>query len=158
MLARCAIPLGALLRSKPMIKLINQPLLSVRTGMYVMHTSRSGCSIRCQIFRTFRYFVKVVYSVTYLTLTSYKCDIHLSPSHDAFHPLSCIAFRQTQLFLRCKVSCFIFATTPSYPPFFLSLFLSLSLSLSPSLPLSLSLSLSLSLPLSHFPPIHSLIR
>ena len=34
MLARCSIPLGALLRSKPMIKLTNQPLLSVRTGQY----------------------------------------------------------------------------------------------------------------------------
>lgn len=37
MLARCALPLGTLLRSKPILKLNNQPLLSVRTGEIVAH-------------------------------------------------------------------------------------------------------------------------
>ena len=36
MLARCGIPLGALLRSKPVIKILNQPLISVRTGTYAV--------------------------------------------------------------------------------------------------------------------------
>jgi len=37
MLARCTVPLSALLKSKPLIRLTNQPLISVRTGEITAH-------------------------------------------------------------------------------------------------------------------------
>ena len=37
MLARCSIPLSALLKSRPRLQLVNHPMLSVNTGQVIAH-------------------------------------------------------------------------------------------------------------------------
>ena len=64
MLARCSIPLGALLRSKPMIKLTNQPLLSVRTGQY--HFIQESFPDLFKFIFMSRIFFIIIVSVEYL--------------------------------------------------------------------------------------------